>query len=505
MSRPTNATVAPLPPRAGRAGPAALLGLCAFLFLYGLNTGELYRTEGLRALLGAELLRSGNWAVPMLYGEPLLTKPPGMYAAIALASWPGGVVTAASARLPSVLAAALVVFLVYRTFARCLGRGAGLVAAAILPSSFLWLGRVPSAEIDMVQLAWVTAALLCFLRALEIAEEEPVENRRRWAEWLWWQAALGCVAGGLLTKWTAPAFFYLTVVPLLWWRGRLRLLAGRAHLLSAALAALACLGWAAAAVSRAGWDVCVNTVGREALQRLSPAHHPRPYPWGEVLTFPLGFLLATLPWSAFALPALRPGFARLWDERGRRLVQLLHCWAWVNLLFWSVVPGHRPRHGLPLQPALAGLAALVWVAWLSGRLRWPLARVGPRPVLVGLLGLWLAVKLVFVHQVVARRDPSREPRAKGEQLAALVPPGEPLYLCRLKDEGILFYYGRPARRLPDLAHLPASRQPLYCLLVEAEWRQWLDPRPADQLRRLRDEQGAQLVLVRVRPVPGQPP
>ena len=56
---------------------------------------------------------------------------------------------------------------------------------------------------------------------------------------------------------------------------------------------------------------------------------------------------------------------------------------------------------------------------LSGRLRWPLVRVGPRPVLLGLLGLWLAVKLVFVHEVAARRDPGREPRAKGEQLAVL--------------------------------------------------------------------------------------
>src|SRR5262245_17373263 len=60
--------------------------VCGFLFFYGLNAGELYRTESLRAIIGAEFLRSGNWIVPTLYGEPLLTKPPGMYAAIALLS-----------------------------------------------------------------------------------------------------------------------------------------------------------------------------------------------------------------------------------------------------------------------------------------------------------------------------------------------------------------------------------------------------------------------------------
>ena len=43
-----------------------------------------------QAIIAAEFLRSGNWIVPTLYGEPLFTKPPGMYAAIALVSLPVG-------------------------------------------------------------------------------------------------------------------------------------------------------------------------------------------------------------------------------------------------------------------------------------------------------------------------------------------------------------------------------------------------------------------------------
>jgi 4-amino-4-deoxy-L-arabinose transferase-like glycosyltransferase len=465
---------------------------CGVLFFYGLATGELYQTESLRAILGAEVLRSGNWVVPTLYGEPLLTKPPGMYAAIALLSWPFGSVTVATARLPSALAGTATVFLFYFTFAHCLGRRAGLVAAALLPASFLWLSRVPSAEIDLLQLAWVAGALHFFLRALELGEAGGAGPGR---QWLWWQLALLCVAGGVLTKWTAPAFFYLTVVPLLWWRGRLRLLLGLPHLGSAALAGGLCLAWVAAAVSTAGWEAFRDTVLREALQRLSPRHHPRPYPWAEVLTFPLAFLAASLPWSVLAPLALRPSFARLWDERGRRLLQLLHCWTWANLLFWSLAPGHRPRHVLPLQPGVAGLAALVWLAWLSGRLRWPLARPRPVAVLVGLLGCWLAVKLTFVQVVVPGRDVGREPRAKGEQLAALVPAGQTLYLFRLKDEGILFYYGRPARRLPGPRYLPEAGRPHYVLLTEQEWRQWPGPRRPDTLLRLADEQGMPIVLV----------
>ena len=105
-----------------------------------------------------------------------------------------------------------------------------------------------------------------------------------------------------------------------------------------------------------------------------------------------------------ALLTLHPGFARLWDERGRRLLQALHCWVWPNLLFWSVVPGHHFRHGLPLQPGLAGLAAMTWIAWLTGRWRWPLPRLKPACAFVGLLAAWLAVKVAYVQVVVPHRE-----------------------------------------------------------------------------------------------------
>jgi len=114
-----------------------------------------------------------------------------------------------------------------------------------------------------------------------------------------------------------------------------------------------------------------------------------------------------------------------------------------------------------------------------------------------LLLLWLAAQLVFVHAIVPSRNPARQPRLKGEQIAALVPPGRMLYLFRLKDEGILFYYDRPARRLPAPACLPAVGDPMYCLLIESEWRQWTYPRHAETLLHLGDEQGNPIVLVKV--------
>jgi len=113
--------------------------------------------------------------------------------------------------------------------------------------------------------------------------------------------------------------------------------------------------------------------------------------------------------------------------------------------------------------------------------------------LLATLAVWLAVKVAYVEVVIPRRNLNREPRAKGEQLAALLPADATLYLFRLKDEGIMFYYGRPVRRLPTADKLPANSA--YCILEEQEWEQWSSPRGAQIVWRLQDEQGAPIVLV----------
>src|SRR5262249_58176801 len=144
-----------------------------------------------------------------------------------------------------------------------------------------------------------------------------------------------------------------------WWRGRLRLVLGRRHVVSAVVAVGLCVAWIGAAVAQAGWEPFITTVKREAFQRIVPNYTPRPYPWGDVVTHPFRVLAAALPCSAVALLALRPGFANLWDERGRRLLQALHCWTWPNLVVWSLMTEHAAPQSFPLLTALARPAALV--------------------------------------------------------------------------------------------------------------------------------------------------
>lgn len=403
---------------------------------------------------------------------------------------PGGRVTEVTARIPSAVAATLTVLFAFATVRRFIGAGRAFAAALLLPVSFLWLDKAPSAEIDILQLAWVSAALFSFLRAYAAKED----TRPR-AAFGWWVAALLCVAGGFLTKWTAPAFFYLAVGPFLVWRGRLRWLVAADHLIAATIALGLCATWAFLASAEVGWQVLSDTVRQEAAQRFAPKATGKPYPWAESLAFPAVMVLACLPWSVPALLGLRGSASRSPDALERMLVQLLHCWAWPNVLFWSLPAQHNVRYVLPVVPAVTLLGVIAAHHWRTRAALWNRPVPSARAAVFALLLAWAVVKVVFVEVVMPRRTAGRDARPTGEHLARLVPPGEILYLCRLKDEGVLFYYGRPARRLARI-DVPLGTA-VYVLMLDAEWDgRHFRGRP-EYIAELRDQQKAPIHLIRL--------
>jgi 4-amino-4-deoxy-L-arabinose transferase-like glycosyltransferase len=455
-------------------------GWCAFLFLYGVASGPPYRTESLRAIIGRECLH-GHWLFPVLYGEPFLTKPPGQYVAIGLSSLPFGEVTAHSARIPSAFAATISVLLMYGLFRRVLNEHAAVLAALLIPTSVLWLDKVPSAEIDMSLVGWVTASLAFVYRVL-------AEPKSRHAA-LYWIASLLCMAGGTLTKWTAPAFFYLTLIPLMVWRGQMSLLFGWRHLLAVAVAGSMCVIWALAVAQQVGWETLVDTVRKEALYRFAPKPGSKGYPWSEVLTYPILVVAAHLPVAFFAVRTFRPSFWQQWDEHGRLLLQLLHCWTWPNLLFWSLVPNHNVRYSLPMSAGLMGLGVMgllgTWNPFKFER--------GAKLIAYSFLALWLAAKVMFVEAVVPLRTARHNPEPIGKSLREVIPPDQPLYLFRAKDEGVLFYYGRPAVRLSRIEDLPGGA---YAVLIRQEWEEWGPAGGLDLVETLKDQQGDPLIVIR---------
>jgi hypothetical protein len=120
------------------------------------------------------------------------------------------------------------------------------------------------------------------------------------------------------------------------------------------------------------------------------------------------------------------------------------------------------------------------------------------------MAIWLVVKIVYVEAVIPRRNLHRQPRETGENLAALVPENAILYLFNLKDEGVMFYYGRKVVRLARPDDLPVEDKPFYCILDDAEFQQWQSRPEAELVKRLHDQQGDPIALVRLRSFIGQP-
>ena len=70
-----------------------------------------------------------------------------------------------------------------------------------------------------------------------------------------------------------------------------------------------------------------------------------------------------------------------------------------------------------------------------------------------------------------------------------------LYLGSLKDEGVLFYYARPARRLSEVSGNSLPAEANYLVLTGEEWEHWSERSSAQVIDSLHDEQGAPIVLV----------
>lgn len=181
-----------------QASPRQLIGpmLASFVLVVavqslGLGQAPMSGTEGFRALAAHQMVESGDWLLPRLYGELYLRKPPMHYWITACLESITGQANEWIWRLPSVLMAGLTASLV----ALFAGRWFGVSAAWCSGLSFLSLitlwAQTRSADIDSSHTFFSLAATLCLL------EVGFGKSARRWPWALLGGAAL---AGSLLVK-----------------------------------------------------------------------------------------------------------------------------------------------------------------------------------------------------------------------------------------------------------------------------------------------------------------
>jgi 4-amino-4-deoxy-L-arabinose transferase-like glycosyltransferase len=320
-----------LPPR------AALVLLALVLGLLVLRLGALPLVgpdEPRYARVAVEMHRAGEWVTPTLAGEPWLEKPP-LYYWLAGGAFSLLGETEAAARVPSVLAAVLLVFATALVGARLYGSAAGLHAGFAAGLSVLPFVYGRAASMDMLLAATATVATgLVALRILGVAGRLSIAFGAAFAG----LAVLAKGPLGLLLPGLVVAGYLLATREGRWLREIVSPLPIAAFLVVAA-------PWYTAISLDQGRRFLDVFILDHNVERFTSTihHHPGPV-W-----YYLPVLLAGLfPWSGLVVPAV-------WrtSPRASRTDLFLLLWLALPLLFFSLAGSKLPGYVLPCVPPLA--------------------------------------------------------------------------------------------------------------------------------------------------------
>jgi 4-amino-4-deoxy-L-arabinose transferase-like glycosyltransferase len=330
-----------------------LLVLAALIIGAGIGLRDPWPADEPRfALVGREMVETGQWLFPHRNGELYPDKPPVFMWMIAACYLATGSLRLAFL-LPSLLAGLVTVALVWDLASRLWNRRAAALAGLALLGTLQFVDQARTAQIDAVLAMWTTLAVYGLVRHLLLGPA-----------WPWWYVAFAAMGAGVITKGVG----FLPVLLLLpWgfarrrgWYGVPRFRVPWWHAVLGPLTMLAVIGaWLVPMVLTvaASGDPQLaayrdNILLKQTGERYAAAwHHVRWPGYYLVQVVPWAWLLPTL-----GLPWLLPAWRRRLARRDGRLL-VLFGWAALVLLFFSASPGKRGVYILPAAPALVLAAA----------------------------------------------------------------------------------------------------------------------------------------------------
>lgn len=328
------------------------------------------------ALVAREMIQTGDFVMPHRNNKPYPDKPPLFFWTIALSSLATGGVNASAALLPSALAGAFLILLVFFLARRLIGDDeTAFLSALILASSFKVFWQASHAQIDMLLALLTTIAMYGFTR-LETG------GGKRNVILAWAVMALATLAKG-------PVGFILPIGAMLvyrWWSGKRRY---RELFSPGAIAVfLVIVGcWLLLLLIqglRAGESVYLqNILFKQTVVRFAKSwHHYQPvYYFFKVVLYDF------FPWSPFLVSLVILKFRKM---KFTDTEKFLFSWVFFILLFFSIPMGKRGLYILPLYPAAAILVVGLFRNRPEGK--WFSIPVKIVAFIYGILGVILLVK-----------------------------------------------------------------------------------------------------------------
>ena len=322
---------------------AALVALTVVLAALPIGSDVYEGGEAREGLVVREMLRTGDWILPLWNGSVVPSKPPLFHwLAAGPAALTGAGVTEHTLRVPSIALAGLVVLLVFLAGRAWGGGKVAFMAALVLATTPQFLNEAGDGRVDMTLTTAITGAQLAFVHALG-GGGGPTRL----------VLAL-CLALAMLAKGpVGPGLVGLTALVSALTNRRL----GPALRLVRPLPVLVFLavagGWYGLAYHHRGMDFVAKQIVSENGEALLGSSR---FPYRSPLFYLAPLVLAGLPWTLVLPWALARGWRS--GELARRHAV---AWAAVVLVFFSLAPLKRAAYLLPLRPALA-LVIGWWIA-----------------------------------------------------------------------------------------------------------------------------------------------
>lgn len=322
---------------------ALLLLLCAVLYFPYLGTAPFFdKGEPREAMAVQDIVRRGEWLVPLKRATDVPSKPPLFHWSAAAAYHVTGRLDEATIRLPSAIYATLGVVLIYLLARKLFNAETALYAGAILATTLVYQDQALDARVDMTLCFFVMLSLALFYSLYRGFLTHPF-----WYYLFFAVTGIGTLAKGplgiLLPALVAGAF----VLAKRKWDLLAKFIFHPGIILMLGLAA----GWYVIAVTRGGAGFFDRQILQENLSRFAggsghshPIYYYIPYLFSQAL--PWGLLLPVVLWDSFKKGA----------PSGENTLYL-KIWFAVMFVFFSIALGKRPVYLLPLYAALAILMA----------------------------------------------------------------------------------------------------------------------------------------------------
>lgn len=408
-------------------------------------------TEARYAEIARKMVETGNWLTPQFdYGVPFWGKPP-------LHTWlsAGGMqlfgVNEAAARLPILLTALAVLFLIWLWVRKTVGQNAALVTTAMLATMGMFFGASAFVMTDMPMVLGTTLVMVGFWQTV-------AGGNSRWGYGVFLGLAIGMLAKG-------PVAVVLCVIPLMLWLAStwnwhlLRLLPWRRGM--ALLMVLVVPWYIAAEIATPGF-LHYFLIGEHVQRFLTPGWQGDLYGSGHQEakgTIWLFWLMAALPWSLFpALMLTRPGktVATFRQDRSGWLLYLL-LWAVSPLVLFTPASNILAAYVLPGLPAAAVLLVMIYADVFGPQLS-RRTRAGFAIATSAIFALFLALTagIILAPQQVRLKSDKMLVAAAGAAL-----PDAPLYTVGGRSYSAEFYSGGKAQAIErkDFATLVADGAP----------------------------------------------